>query len=130
MKNFILTLAIALGTMASFAQSQPLTVFNSYSSTISVYVGIVNTGTCGFAGVTTTETIAPGGFFTFPVGSTANEWYGITATAPGALGSLGPQVSVRSANKCLYSCPTNPDISNGLTALWDGNNNCSSVSVQ
>jgi len=122
----LFTLAITLGTLATYAQGNDLTVRNASSSAITVATVSVVNGTginpCGIAATDMPGTvIQPNASATITTltGNNNNEWYEIRVqSVPSGLG-LGPVGSARSYNKCLLQCSPPADYSNGLTAIWN-----------
>lgn len=127
MKNLFLTLALAVLSIAAFAQT-PLTVVNDYAFPIIVRGGVITTATCLPAGFTTPVIIPSGGFAVLnaPVPGLGNSWYGLRVSSiPG----FGPTASLSTTNKCLFNCLTPLDASNGLNAEWDAGSNCETVKI-
>ena len=124
MKKLVLTLAVVLGTLASFAQA-PLDVTNASSNPIMIKAAIVDAN-CQVSSVGTFGPVAPGGTITLPAGNPGDEWFGLHVNDLPTGGLTAPN-TVSTFNKCLITCSTGNDFPNGLNAIWDPT--CSSVRI-
>lgn len=130
MKTLLLSMAMLLGTVATYAQSQALKINNNSTSAVVVYLGVTENSACTVTMGTMAIPLAAGTSTSVPVviNSTNYSWYQIRVTT--STGGLGTAPSyARSHNKCLLQCSPSADVSNGLTAIWDTSIGCDAVDI-